>query len=215
MKIRDLYHKFEIMPQLETHMLRVAGVGRIIAENWDSSCDTKFITDLCLVHDLGNIVKFDLSEKFNQNKFGKIDNIEKWREVQKVYIQKYGENAQAATVNILSEAKLEQFVDPLIKEEELYFAEAKPGELEQANLASVILMYADCRVTPGGVCSYRERIDDLKERYGGVKSETWYQWTYSFENWVQSKLKIDLQSITEESVTPLFDELRNYSLEID
>jgi hypothetical protein len=207
MKIRDLYQEFEIMPQLETHMLRVAGVGQMVAKNWAVPCDTEFITNLCLVHDLGNIVKFDLSEKFNQNKFGMIENIGKWREVQKKYIQKYGENAQTATINILTEAKLEQYVEPLIKEEELYFAEAVPTELDQANLASVILMYADCRVTPGGVCSYRERIDDLRERYGGVKTETWYDWTYSFEKWMQENTKIDLNSITEEAVKPLFDEL--------
>ncbi len=207
MKIRDLYQEFEIMPQLETHMLRVAGVGQIVAKNWAVPCDTEFITNLCLVHDLGNIVKFDLSEKFNQNKFGMIENIGKWREVQKKYIQKYGENAQTATINILTEAKLEQYIEPLIKEEVLYFAEAVPTELDQANLASVILMYADCRVTPGGVCSYRERIDDLRERYGGVKTETWYDWTYSFEKWMQENTKIDLNSITEEAVKPLFDEL--------
>lgn len=207
MKIRDLYLKFEIMPQLETHMLRVGAIGKIVAENWSIPCDTDFMTDLCLVHDLGNIVKFDLSEKFNQNKFGAIENIDKWRAVQKTYIQKYSENAQTATVNILREAKLEQFIDPLIKEEELYFAEATAEELERANLASVILMYADCRVTPSGVCSYRERINDLKARYGGVKTETWYQWTYSFENWVQKNVGIDLNSITEETVKPLFDGL--------
>ncbi len=212
MTIRELYEKYQIMPQLVTHMLRVGAVGKIIAENWVSECDVKFTTDLCLVHDMGNIVKFDLSENDNNKMFGPIENIEKWREVQKSYWDKYGHDAHEATVGILNDAGLGRFVDCITEEEKLYFAEASEPVLDETNVATIIMLYSDCKVTPCGVVSYRERIDDLCKRYGDGRTRTWYDWTYRFEKWMQSKTKIDLQSIDEAMVQPLFDELLGYQI---
>lgn len=205
MTIKDIYAKYQIMPQLAMHMLRVAGVGKIVAEHWSDQCDTKFVSDLCLLHDVGNIVKFVLKD--GDSKFGKIENIEYWKKVQNDYCTKYGKDAHDATIGILHDAGLPQFVSYIGEEEELYFAEAKEEELAKARVPAIILMYSDCRVTPTGVVSYRERIDDLKNRYGGGGTPTWYDWTYWFEDWIQTKVDIDLGSITEDSVKPLFDEL--------
>ena len=212
MTIRELYEKYHVMPQLVTHMLRVGAVGKIIAENWVSECDIKFTTDLCLIHDMGNIVKFDLSENENNKLFGPIKNIETWREIQKSYWDKYGHDAHDATVGILNDSGLDRFVDCITEEEKLYFAEASESELDATNVATIIMLYSDCKVTPAGVVSYRERIDDLSERYGGGRTKTWYDWTYRFEKWMQSKTKIDLQSIDEAMVEPLFDELLGYDI---
>jgi len=206
MTIKQLYEKYDIMPQLATHMLRVGAVGKMVAENWIDGCDVKFVTDLCLIHDIGNIVKFDLINR-NEEKFGKIDNALYWQQIQQNYWDKYGHDAHDATVEILQDAELHKFTNLITEEEKLYFAEAKDESLKQASVAAIILMYADCRVKPEGIVSYRARIDDLKARYGGVGTPTWYDWTYWFDNWMQSKVKIDLNSITEESATPLFDEL--------
>lgn len=198
------------MPQLETHMLRVGAIGKIVAENWKDGCDVKYVTGVCLLHDMGNLVKFDLINR-NEEKFGKIENLEYWQKIQQEYWGKYGHDAHDATVGILQDADLTQFVDLIIEEEKLYFAEAREKELAQANVATIILMYADCRVTPSGVVTYRERVDDLRDRYG-ARTETWYDWTYWFDNWMQSKVKIDLRKITEESASPLFDELLRYNI---
>ena len=202
------------MPQLATHMLRVGAIGKLIAENWNSKSDSEAVTRLCLLHDMGNIVKFDLSDGVEKGKFGEIKNLPHWRQIQKEYLDKYGKSAHDATTGILAEAKLEKFIPYISEEEKLYFAEARESELGQAAIPSIILMYSDCRVKPSGVVSYRERIDDLKARYGGVGTDTWYDWTYWFEEWMQRQVKIDLQSITEEMVTPLFDELLGYNIEI-
>jgi hypothetical protein len=213
MTIKDLYQKYQIMPQLQRHMLRVAGVGKIIAEHWRDKCDVKLITELCLLHDMGNIVKFDLSTEAVKTKmFGVPTDLEYWRKIQNEYRQKFGQDAHSATKGILAEAKLERFNKFIDEEHKLYFAEARERELSKVSLEAIILMYSDCRVTPSGVVSYRERIDDLSARYGGVGTPTWYDWTYGFEDWMQSKVKIDLNSITEASVTPLFDELLTHTL---
>jgi len=212
MKISELYERYHIMPQLKTHMLRVAAVGKLVAEAWKSECDADFATQLCLVHDLGNIVKFDLTEKSRGSKFGEIDNLQHWQDIQSRYWKKYGHDAHDATTGILQEAKLEKFIDAINEEEELYFAEATSEKLALANPGSIILLYADCRVTPAGVSSYRVRVNDLAERYG-AKSESWTKWTYWFEDWIQTQVNIDLSSITERSVTPMFDELLESELQ--
>lgn len=210
MKIQDLYQKYHIMPQLATHMLRVGAVGKLISENWRDDGDLEFVTQLCLLHDMGNIVKFDLAKR--DDKFGKIENVEQWQRVQQSYWDKYGHDAHDATIGILKDAKLKRFVPYVTEEEELYFAEAKENGLAMASIPSIILMYADCRVVPNGVVSYRERIDDLKARYGS-KSTTWYDWTYWFENWMQSQVSIDLNSITEKLIEPQCRELLSYNIE--
>jgi|GEM_PF-518653 len=213
MTIKQLYERYDIMPQLATHMLRVGAIGKIVAENWKDGCDSKLVSDLCLIHDMGNIVKFKLQSP-NEDKFGKIENIEYWQERQRNYWDKYGHDAHDATVGILHEVGLDRFIDYIGEEEKLYFAEARETELKQVSVPAIILMYSDCRVIPSGVVSYRERIDDLKERYGGVGTTTWHDWTYFFDEWMQSKVKIDLNSITEDRVTPLFDELLGYNIEV-
>ena len=209
MQIKQLYRQYDIMPQLEMHMLRVGAVGKMVAENWIGGCDSKFVTDLCLIHDMGNLVKFDLTNR-NEDKFGKIENVEYWQKMQQQYWDKYGHEAHDATEGILRAAGMTKFVESINEEEKLYFAEAREIGLEQVNTAAIILMYSDCRVAPAGVVSYRERIDDLKERYG-VRTETWYDWTNWFDEWIQKQVAIDLNSITEASVTPLFDELLSYN----
>ena len=165
MQVKQLYAKYQIMPQLETHMLRVAGVGKIVAQNWKDGCDAKLATELCLIHDMGNIVKFDLSnESVRAKMFGVPTDLGYWRKIQKKYWNKYGKDAHVATKGILSEAKLDRFNKYIDEEHTLYFAEANEEELSKASLPAIILMYADCRVKPEGVVSNHEPVDDIKVR---------------------------------------------------
>lgn len=212
MKTNDLYSRYDIMPQLITHQLRVAAVGKIVADNWKHHCDSSFVTQLCLVHDLGNIVKFDLSESANRSMFGPIDDLPYWQKVQQKYWDRYGENAHDATVGILRDAGLTRFISPIEEEEKIYFSEPSGETLLSTDPAVVILMYADCRVTPRGVTTYRERIDDLRLRYGGGMSTTWHDWTYFFDQWMEQQVSTDLAGITEERATALFDGLLTYDI---
>jgi len=211
MRVADLYQKYQIMPQLITHQLRVGAIGNIVAKHWKRRLDVEMITNLCLIHDMGNIVKFDLVHT-QEDVYGMIKDLEYWQQVQKVVWDKYGRDAHDATIGILNEAGLTQFISFINEEEKLYFLEAREKELAEASVAAIILMYADCRVKPAGVVSYRERIDDLKERYGGGKTETWYKWTFWFDEWIQKQVRIDLTQITDETVEPLFPELLGYNI---
>lgn len=193
-------------------MLRVAAIGKSVVENWKNEGDVDKVLTTCLLHDMGNIVKFDLSEGADRAKFGEVKNLEHWRSVQTKYRDKYGNSAHDATIGILNDAGLGEYIKYIEEEEKLYFAEAREKELEKASLPAIILLYADCRVIPSGIVSYRERITDLMERYGGVRSPSWLAWTYWFDAWIQDQVKIDLQTLSEESLKPGFDELLTYDI---
>jgi len=51
------------MPSLQLHMFRVAGVASVICENFKQPelINQDDIVSACLLHDMGNIIKFNLS----------------------------------------------------------------------------------------------------------------------------------------------------------
>lgn len=208
MQVKAVYERYQIMPQLATHMLRVAGVGKLMMKGWKRYVDEELVIRSLLLHDLGNIVKFNLSDEGQRQikSKDKVD-LDYWQKVQKEMWQRYGRDAHEATKKMLGEIGLDELIPIMEEESILYFSEAESVELELASEAAKILMYCDCRVVPSGVVSYRERVDDLVARYGGKSSPTWYEWMMEFEKYMERSTRTNLKTITEEQVKPLFDEL--------
>lgn len=194
MQIRDLYDKYSIMPQLREHQLRVGGIAKLITDEWDDREIARESVLSCLLHDMGNIVKFhDLSDP-------------QWLEVQKYYQVKYGNDAHDATVGILNDAGLYQYVEYIEEEKKLY--EQTPTSKEVFDTYSrpaIIVLYSDLRVIPTGVASILERTEDLVRRYRNKRTENIYG--PPTEEYVQSLTSVNVASISEEDVRPLFDEL--------
>lgn len=188
------------MPQLATHMLRVAGVGKLITDSWEDRELAGKSVKTCLLHDLGNIAKFDL-----QNPMMKIDNLPYWQEVQKEVWDKYGSKAHAATYAMLEELKLGEYVEYLKAEAKLYETLEPQNIWQSTPLPAMVVLYADLRVTPNGVVSMEERISDLEKRYGQGRAEA--RWGEQLEEYMQTLTSVNLREINEESVIPLFNEL--------
>jgi len=64
MQILKIYEKYKILPALQQHMFRVASVAKMIAEHMVIDVDIDCITKAALLHDMGNILKFNLSQIF-------------------------------------------------------------------------------------------------------------------------------------------------------
>ncbi len=194
MQIRDLYDKYNIMPQLREHQLRVGGIAKIITDEWTDKKIADESVMSCLLHDMGNIVKFnDLKDP-------------KWLKVREDCRKIYGAEAHDATVGILRDASLEKYVDYINEEKMLY--ELTPTKEETFNRFSkpaVIVLYADLRVNPERVVSIEERTEDLIKRYRNKRTENIYG--PPTERYVQSLTRVDISNISEEMVEPLFDEL--------
>ena len=60
MKISEIYQKYQIPPHLQLHMYRVSAVAWTICDNFDEELDKIKIVAADLLHDMGNIIKFDL-----------------------------------------------------------------------------------------------------------------------------------------------------------
>lgn len=158
-KITDIYEEYKIMPNLQHHQLRVAAVAKQICESLTVQVDTQSIIIACLLHDMGNIIKFRLDHfpEFNEPK-----GLEYWQNVKDEFISKHGDNEHKATVNIIKELGLSKDIVTLAGQNRfsLLCSHRDSGEM---NLK--IIHYADSRVGPHGVLSYNDRMDDAGKRY--------------------------------------------------
>lgn len=159
MKINEIYEKYKIMPNLQFHMLRVAAVASLICDNFRKEAHKSSIISACLLHDMGNIVKFKL-DRFPE--FLEPEGFEYWFKVQQDFIQKYGEEDYSVTYKILNEMKVPSRIVKLIKSIE--FAKAPQSAISD-NFERKICIYSDLRVAPLGIVSLEERLTEVKSRY--------------------------------------------------
>lgn len=173
------------MPQLATHQLRVGGIIKLITDDHDSIISG-------LVHDMGNLAKFELSDPI-------------WIAKQKEFRAKYGRDAHVATSKILEESKLFKILEYIEEEGRLYNNAIKVQDFSKVSRPAVLTLYADSRVAINGVTTIMGRIEDLEKRYGKPRNDR--EWAPKLENYVQSLSDTDVVSINEEMVEPLFSEL--------
>jgi hypothetical protein len=214
MKIQEIYDKYNIMPNLQEHLLRVAGVASLIVDNFERDLDKNSIISACLLHDMGNIIKFHLG---SLPEFIEPKGLSYWKKVQKDFINRYGSDEHIASYKICEEIGVSEKVMRHIKQ--YGFSQAKKTySIKILNLK--IGPYSDHRTNPFGVVSLNERFQDVKTRY--AKRTQIYHNQLSFSNlcsyWVKiekqifAHCKIRPEDITEEIVRPLFKKLRNFDI---
>ena len=80
MNILEIYNKYHLPENLQMHMLRVAACSNLIIDNWNGlDIDKQAIIRVCLLHDMGNMVK--IPEDFSKD--------EKFIKIRKKYFDKY------------------------------------------------------------------------------------------------------------------------------
>jgi hypothetical protein len=211
MSISDIYKKYKIMPNLQMHMFRVAAVASLICDNFEGELNKKEIITGALLHDMGNILKFDLS-KFPE--FTKPEGQEYWESVKREHKNKYGENEHIATNKIVEEIKVSETVVEFINS--ISFLGA-PKSAEENNFNHKIMEYADDRVSPGGVVGLDERLMDLRKRYAYKPGKTEHRDAFEgamhkIEKQIFAKCKIKPEDINDESVKNIIEELKNFEI---
>lgn len=216
MNILEIYRKYQIMPQLEEHMLRVAGVADVILENLIlapalSERERGEVVLACLLHDIGNIVKFDFSV-FPETTVEK--GLEYWQKIKAETIEKYGADSHTATHNMLKEFGVLERVLELV--DSIGFSQAKEN-MESQDFAKKICAYADMRVLPRGVGSLEERMQDLRVRYknhpeGAHNREVFEQSLREIEKQIFMHCKLRLEEITEEKIKEKIEQLKNWEI---
>lgn len=211
-KILDIYADYKIMPNLEEHMFRVAAVASLICDNFKEPLPKKEIISACLLHDLGNIVKFNLEltrELFNV----KEEDLPYWHNVQKEFIEKYGEDDHLATFLICKELNIKGKVFELVENTTSGLGEDRSvGE----DMSVLICKYADFRVGPKGLLGLRERIIEWKsrgQRVDPVFVEHAYDLFQETEKKIFQKCTLKPEDITDEAINSIIPKLRDFVIE--
>ncbi len=211
--VQQIYTDYKIMPALQLHQLRVAAVGKMIAENFDGLLDKESIIYACLFHDMGNIIKSDL-DYFPE--FVKPEGKEYWQAVKDEYIKKYGSDEHVATEMIAQEINLPPRVFRNIGQ--VGFSRATENEAS-GSFEYKICNYADMRISPYGTLPMLERIADAKKRYegknypiAGGNFESLVQSLKNTEQQIFSKTRIAPEEITNGKINDSIESLRSLTI---
>ena len=212
MKVSEIYRKYKIMPNLQTHMLRVSSVASIICDNFLKPIDKNLIITAALLHDIGNMVRFKL-EVFPE--FLEPEGLKFWSKTQQEFIRKYGKNDYEATYKILRQIGIKPKAFSLIKSMEFKKA---PVNAKLKNFEMKICQYSDLRVAPFGILSLEERLREVQNRFmrnKGVSDKEFKHLAESMkkiEKQIFSTTKIRPSDITEEQVNLLMDKFRDFEV---
>ncbi|MEK7588450.1 MAG: HD domain-containing protein [Patescibacteria group bacterium] len=209
--IREIYEEYKLMKTLQLHMLRVAAVASMICDSFDEPIDKEKIVKVCLLHDMGNIIKFQLDYFPELNK---PEGLEYWQNVQKEFIEKYGDNEHDATIQIIRELGVSEDIAELADQNHFHLlCEHAAGD----NMFVKIMHYADMRVGPFGVLSYEERMEEAKKRYANHKDRFKEEGRLELvacgkeiENQIFSHCSIKPADINDQTIASIIEELKNF-----
>lgn len=209
---QQIYDEYKIMPALQLHQLRVAAVAKFVCDGLEKDVNTDHVVLACLFHDMGNIIKMDLT-RFPEFRAEKGQ--EYWEGVKASFIERYGEKSHEGNVAIAKEIGLPSAVIALV--DGVSFSNI--GKIVAGTSFDLkIVEYADCRVGPHGVLSLKERLAEARSRYlGSGKS---YYTEEGFALLAKSAEELEAQifervsrrpeDINDAAIASLLDELRNY-----
>lgn len=209
MNIIEIYNKYHLPENLQMHMLRVAACSNLIIDNWNGQkLDKESIIRVCLLHDMGNMVK--IPEDFSKD--------EEFLKIRKKYFDKYGTNDHEINLEI---GKTEG-----LSEKEIIILDGKRSRKNEETLKSnsyerKICAYCDQRVSPDGVVGIRERLEDAKVRYKNKPLSVWsneekanhlIECSLEIEKQIMKYCSISPKDINDISIEKYIEKLRKYEI---
>ncbi len=163
--IGQIYDRFEILPDLRMHMERVTAVGELIIDNLPEGIELYGREDVVaalLLHDLGNIVKFDFSDSSMWQGYTEKE-MRRWLGVRERVAAHYNSTddhlvTQQMAAELGASGRVLFLVSGMLLEN-------MNRVIHSEDLALKICAYSDQRVAPRGVVTLAERFRDLRRRY--------------------------------------------------
>ena len=210
--ISEIYKDYNLMPQLVAHQLRVTAVASAIIESFSEPLHVPELISACLLHDMGNILKFDLPG-FPQ--FLDSNGLAYWEGVQEEWRVKYGSDEHAATLEIAREIGVSDLTLSYI--DAVGFSGAVENEKSDI-FEKKIAPYADMRVAPYGITTLTERMEDAHRRYANRLDQMGHESKiaisnaalYSMEKQIFAHASIAPSDITAESCEKYISGLEKY-----
>ncbi|MBI4099655.1 hypothetical protein HY440_01485 [Candidatus Microgenomates bacterium] len=217
MTVKEAYEKYQVPPNLREHMLSVAGIATTIVDAWkDDNVSRATVVSACTVHDMANLLKFNLVDPKAISFLGKeATNVVHWRKVKEEVKAKYGPDEHQATVAICRELNLD--------EKALWIVDNWGfGNFDKVlasdNWEYKICVYSDHRIGPFGVVSLVDRFAEQRKRYEQQKHGSGdisahlsdkgrlANCALEVEKQLQAKVSRDLAAITDEEINKNFEE---------
>ncbi|MEZ4200207.1 MAG: HD domain-containing protein [Candidatus Paceibacterota bacterium] len=211
MTISEIYKKYKINQGLQGHMYRVAAVAYFICKAYQEDIDTRSVVSACLLHDMGNLLKFkfDVAPELCEP-----EGVEYWQKVQTELKEKYGSNVHEATLAMVREISHEKKIVEVVNEASFdeIITVANEGSVE-----AQLLEYADMRVGLHGVVSLDSRFNDIKERYcpwrfSEAELETRRKAAKQIENELLASTILSPEAISDVTIREPMNELSNWEL---
>lgn len=209
MNIIEIYKKYHLPKNLQMHMLRVAACSNLIIHNWQGQkLDKESIIRVCLLHDMGNMVK--IPEDFSKD--------EEFIRIRKKYFDKYGTNDHEINLEIGKKEGL--------TEKEIIILDEKRSRKNEETLKSAsyerkICAYCDQRVAPDGVVGIKERLEDVKVRYKDKPLSVWsneekanhlIECSLGIEKQIMKHCSIEPEDINDNSIHKYIESLKEYEI---
>lgn len=223
--IAEIYARYQVPPNLQQHMLWVAGVGKLALDHWQAEeISKKHVLEALLVHDLGNLIKFELNKPESMRMMQTYDetttSVEKWKQIQQQMVERYGSNADLANELIAQELGLHQETQILLMRHSF---ERLIEILDQDHWEEKLVFWSDLRIMPQGLASTQDRVQDLRDRYYYRDTKwanpqiynQWLQASLTLEKQLNQRTSIDLHKITQQDLKSIVVKLTDYQLEID
>lgn len=167
--ILAIYQVYALPINLQKHMLRVTAVALWILDRWKGEqLNRQDIIETLLLHDIGNLVKVteDKFESLFPDTYP-MESFQYWKNIRESMIRRYGKTDVEATSNIVKEIRVSDTVMDMIEKKQFVNNE---NTYNDRNYAIKICAYADQRVSPNGVLSLENRLNEAIVRYRGVNN---------------------------------------------
>ena len=208
MHIIDIYNRYHIPKQLQLHMLRVSACACLILENWiGKTLNNKAIIRVSLLHDMGNIAKI----KDNP------ENDEEFIRIRDKYIERFGLDDHLISLEIGKELGLSEYELNIMQKKE-----SKRNEeiMNSDSFEIKICAYCDERVSPYGVESIKDRLEDAKRRYAGTrfvwgneeKANNLIECALEIEKQIMQYCSIKPDMINDENIEKYINIMQNYEV---
>lgn len=209
MNIIKIYNNYHLPENLQMHMLRVAACSNLIIDNWNGQkLDKEAIIRVCLLHDMGNMVKIPEYELKD----------EEFLKVRKKYFDKYGTNDLEINLEIGKQEGL--------TEKEITILDEKRSRKNEETLQSnsyerKICAYCDQRVAPNGVVGIKERLEDAKIRYKNKPLSVWsnkekanylIECSLGIEKQIMENCNIKPEDINDSAIKAYIEKLKMYEI---
>jgi predicted HD phosphohydrolase len=158
--IKSIYDRFSIPRSLRLHMYRVASIAEMVCDNWKGPrIEKDDIVAACLLHDVGNIVKFDFDSGSTISILNESESeISRLKKLKDEVVAKYGRIDNEASHNMMKELEVDKVIISIVDEMSHIFDEKDKG------YEVMVCSYADFRVEPDRISSVTERFTDFAKR---------------------------------------------------